>query len=34
MGGGQNGERAQMIQTSSYKGNKSWGCDVQHGGYR
>ena len=22
----QNGERAQMIQTSSYKVNKSWGC--------
>ena len=26
MGGG-----SQKVQTSSYKMNKSWGCNVQHG---
>ena len=33
MGGGQMGEGTQKIQTSSYKINKSWGCNVEHGDY-
>ena len=27
------GEEGKMEQTSSYKINKSWGCNVQHGDY-
>ena len=27
------GERGQKVQTSSYKMNKLWGCNVQHGDY-
>ena len=30
---GKMGEGGQKVQTSSYKINKSWGCDVQHGDY-
>ena len=25
------GKRSQKVQTSSYKINESWGCNVQHG---
>ena len=28
------GEGDQKVQTSSYKINKSWKCNVQHGDYR
>ena len=28
---GKMGEGGQKVQISSYKINKSWGCDVQHG---
>ena len=27
------GEGVQKVQTSSYKINKPWGCNVQHGNY-
>ena len=27
------GEGSQKVQASSYKINKSWGCNVQHGDY-
>ena len=27
------GDGGQKLQTSSYKINKSWGCNVQHGDY-
>ena len=27
------GEESQKVQTSSYKINESWGCDVQCDGY-
>ena len=27
------GEEGRKAQTSSYKINKSWGCNVQHGDY-
>ena len=30
---GKMGEGGQKVQTSSYKINKSWGCNVQHGDY-
>ena len=30
---GEMGEGAQMVQTSSYEINKSWGWNVQHGDY-
>ena len=30
-GVGKMGAEGQMVQTSSYKINKSWGCNVQHG---
>ena len=26
-------EGGQKVQTSNYKTNKSWGCNVQHGNY-
>ena len=29
-GGGQRGKEGQKVQTSSYKINKTWGCNVQH----
>ena len=32
-GGSEMGESSQTEQTSSYKINKSWGCNVQHGDY-
>ena len=28
--GGKIGEAGQKVQTSSYKMNKSWGCNAQH----
>ena len=31
--GGEMGEGGQKVQTSSYKINKSWECNVQHGDY-
>ena len=31
--GGEMGEGGQMVQTSSYKINKSWGCNVQRDDY-
>ena len=30
---GEMGEGCQEAQISSYKINKSWGCNVQHGDY-
>ena len=30
---GEMGEGSQKVQTSGYKLNKSWGCNVQHGNY-
>ena len=30
-GVGEMGKGGQKIQTSSYKTNKSWGCNVRHG---
>ena len=33
LGVGKTGEGGQVVQTSSYKINKSWGCNVQHGDY-
>ena len=33
VGGGEMGEGSQNSQTSSYKINKSGGCNVQHGDY-
>ena len=30
---GEMGEGDQEVQTSSHKINKSWGCNIQHGGY-
>ena len=27
------GEGSQRVQTSNYKMNKCWGCNVQHGDY-
>ena len=33
MGSTEMGEGSQKAQTSSYKINKSWGCNVQHGNY-
>ena len=32
-GVGKMGEEGQKVQTSSYKINKSWGYNVQHGDY-
>ena len=32
-GMGKMGEGVQKVQTSSYKINESWGCNVQHGDY-
>ena len=32
-GVGEMGEGGQKVQTSSYKINKSWGCNVQHVDY-
>ena len=32
-GGGEMDERSQKVQTSSYKINKPWGCDIQQGEY-
>ena len=32
--GGQNGKGDQKVRTSSYKTNKSWGCNVQHGDHK
>ena len=29
----QTGEDGQRVQTSGYKMNKHWGCNVQHGDY-
>ena len=31
--GGKTGERAQKVQTSSYKINESWGCNIQYDDY-
>ena len=31
--GGKMGKGGQRVQTSIYKINKSWGCNVQHGDY-
>ena len=33
VGGMQMGEGDQKVQISSYKINKPWGCNVQHGDY-
>ena len=33
VGGGQNGLSRSRVQISSYKINKSWGCNVQHDDY-
>ena len=33
MGVGAMDESGQKVQASIYKVNKSWECDVQHGGY-
>ena len=30
---GKMGEGVQEVQTSSYKRNKAWGCNVQHDDY-
>ena len=30
---GKTGKGSQKVQTSSYRINKSWGCNVQHGDY-
>ena len=32
-GGGKMGEGNQKVQTSNYKMNTSWGCNVQHDDY-
>lgn len=32
-GGGAMGEGSQKVPTSSYKIDKFWGCNVQHGDY-
>ena len=33
LGVGEMGEGGQKVQASSYKINKSWGCNVPHGDY-